>query len=231
MPHECGYLPDEIATTIFVDPKAVISNSIYSLLAQQGFRRSGDLIYRPQCQECDACVPVRIPVETFKPNRSQRRIWQRNRDLTTTHLEAGFRQEHFELYRKYQSARHAGGSMDTDDPSQYGDFLFGKVGNTRLLEMRLAENHKEKGALLAVAVIDQLEDGFSAVYTFFDPAESRRALGVYAILLEIELARSEGLPYLYLGYYIAESEKMNYKLNYQPLRAFRNRAWEDFPAN
>jgi arginyl-tRNA--protein-N-Asp/Glu arginylyltransferase len=229
MPHECGYLPDKIATTIFVDPHAVVSNPIYSLLVQQGFRRSGDLVYRPECQDCNACIPVRIPVDSFHPSRGQRRVWQRNRDLVVTEGEARFSQEHFDLYRKYQRTRHTGGSMDTDDPARYRDFLFGSVGDTRVLEIRRAGAISAIGSLLAVAVIDRLQDGLSAVYTFFDPSESHRGLGIYAILYEIELARTLELPHLYLGYYIAESPKMDYKLNFQPLEGLRNRIWAPLP--
>jgi arginyl-tRNA--protein-N-Asp/Glu arginylyltransferase len=225
MPHECGYLPDQVATTIFVDPRANIGNSVYSLLARQGFRRSGNLIYRPHCETCNACIPVRIPVSSFKPNRSQRRIAKRNEDLLIVEVEAGYRDEHFELYCRYQNQRHSGSSMDTDDPERYRDFLFGSVGDTRLIEMRSQDNVGTGGKLMAVAVVDELDDGLSAVYTFFEPSESRRALGVYAVLQEIEMTQTEGKANLYLGYYIAESSKMNYKTNYQPLEAFEDGQW------
>ncbi|KPK11590.1 MAG: hypothetical protein AMJ68_05300 [Acidithiobacillales bacterium SG8_45] len=225
MPHECGYLADKIATTIFVDPQANISNMIYGLLARQGFRRSGDLIYRPHCEGCDACIPVRIPVTDFRPTRSQRRVWQRNQDLTICEVSSEYTDEHFTLYRRYQRSRHAGSSMDTDNPDRYRDFLFGSIADTRLIEMRAPTAGNDSSKLVCVAVIDVLDDGLSAVYTYFDPDESRRALGVFSILHEIELAKSLALPYTYLGYYIADSSKMNYKINYQPLQAFQHGEW------
>jgi arginyl-tRNA--protein-N-Asp/Glu arginylyltransferase len=225
MPHECGYLSDKIATTIFIDPKANISKPIYSLLARQGFRRSGDLIYRPHCEGCDACVPVRIPVAEFRPARSQRRVWQRNQDLVIREVSPGYTDEHFSLYRRYQQSRHTGSSMDTDDPDRYREFLFGSIAETRLIEMRAPTAGTAMGELLCVAVIDMLDDGLSAVYTYFEPDETRRALGVFSVLYEVELAKSLALPYTYLGYYIAESAKMNYKINYQPLQAFKYGDW------
>lgn len=226
IPHECGYLSDKVATTTYVDPEVPISKALYTSLAQHGFRRSGNLVYRPRCQLCHACLPVRVAVDKFSPNRSQRRIRQRNRDLVVTQHGAGFVQEHFELYQAYQHIRHAHGGMDTDNPDQYCDFLFGDVGDTRLLEMRLAGDTDREDRLLAVAIYDILQDGVSAVYTFFDPSCGRRALGIYTVLQEIELTRRLGLPYLYLGYYIGESPKMNYKLNFRPLEAYRGGTWK-----
>ena len=225
MPHECGYLQDKIATTIFVDPKANISNAVYSLLALQGFRRSGNLVYRPHCEGCDACVPVRIPVAEFHPTRSQRRVWQRNQDLAIRELSAEYTDEHFSLYRRYQRSRHAGSSMDTDDPDRYRDFLFGSIADTRMIEMRAPAAGSGKGKLLCVAVIDVLDDGLSAVYTYFEPDETRRALGIFSVLYEVEMAKTLDLAHAYLGYYIAESAKMNYEINYQPLQAFKNGNW------
>lgn len=225
MPHECGYLPDHVATILFVDPKAPVSALRYSAMAKSGFRRSGNLVYRPQCETCHECVAVRIPVATFAPNRSQRRVRARNQDLIITKVAAEYTDEHFALYRMYQQVRHTHSSMDSDDPDQYNSFLFGRVATTEVYEFRL-EVAGSKKQLLAVAIIDKLDDGLSAVYTFFDPSESRRALGVYTVLYEIELARTLGLSYVYLGYYIAESRKMNYKINYQPTEGFDGKDWK-----
>jgi arginine-tRNA-protein transferase len=226
MPHECGYLPGRIATTLFVDPEAVISSQHYSLLTQMGFRRSGNLIYRPYCEGCSECTAVRIPVAEFKPGRGQRRVWRRNQDLEVSQVAPEYNEEHFALYRKYQRLRHTNSSMDTDDPNQYEDFLFGRVAATEVHEFRLGPEDKDEKELLAVAIIDKLEDGLSAVYTFFNPSKSRRAPGVYSVLYEIELARQLELPYVYLGYYVTESQKMNYKINYQPLEAFDGKNWD-----
>ncbi|MFV1996880.1 MAG: arginyltransferase [Acidiferrobacterales bacterium] len=226
MPHECSYLPGQIASTLFVDPKVVISNSHYSLLAQMGFRRSGSMVYRPHCEGCRECLAVRVPVATFKSSRSQRRVWTRNQDLVMTKVAPGYREEHFVLYQKYQRVRHTNSSMDSGEPEQYKSFLFGNSAETEVHEFRLGAENGGTQELLAVAIVDKLEDGLSAVYTFFNPSESRRAPGVFSVLYEIELARRLGLPYVYLGYYIADSRKMNYKINYQPLQAFDGKVWE-----
>ncbi len=225
MPHQCSYLHDRIATTLFVDPDAVVSAQHYSLMTQLGFRRSGSLIYRPYCEGCRECLAVRVPVAAFQPNRSQRRVWKRNQDVLVNPTPAGFNEEHFAIYQKYQQTRHANSSMDSEDPDQYENFLFGAVANTEVLEFRIGPDGGRDNALLAIAVIDKLEQGLSAVYTYFDPSESRRAPGVYSILYEIELAQKLKLPYVYLGFYIADSRKMNYKINYRPLEAFDGKEW------
>lgn len=226
MPHECGYLPDHVATILFVDPKAPVSAPRYSSMAKAGFRRSGNLVYQPHCEHCRECVAVRIAVATFSPNRSQRRVWARNQDLVINKVAPEYTDEHFALYRQYQRVRHANSSMDSEDPDQYSSFLFGEIATTEVYEFRLDAGGGGKNQLLAVAIIDKLEDGLSAVYTFFNPSESRRALGVFSVLYEIDLARKSGLPYLYLGYYVAESRKMNYKINYQPIEGFDGKSWK-----
>jgi len=226
MPHECSYLPNRVASTVFVDPKSHISNPHYSLLARQGFRRSGSMVYRPHCEGCRECLAVRVPVATFTPSRSQRRVQARNQDLLITKVAPEYKEEHFTLYQKYQQVRHANSSMDCGDPDQYKNFLFGNSADTEVHEFWLGAKNGGKQELLAVAIIDILEDGLSAVYTFFDPSESRRAPGVFSVLYEIGLARQLKLPYVYLGYYIADSRKMNYKINYQPLQAFDGKVWE-----
>lgn len=225
MPHECGYLDDRIATTLFVDPHVPLSRRQYTELVKSGFRRSGSLVYRPHCQGCNACVPVRIPVHRFVPSRAQRRNWKRNSDLTVQTVEGGYRESHFDLYCRYQSSRHSGGSMDVGDPLQYRDFLFSSDFETRVFEFRPREDPER---LIAVAIADRLDDGLSAVYTFFDPDEQHRGPGVYGILWEIDEVRRLGLPYLYLGYWIGESPKMSYKTNYRPLQALLHGEWRDF---
>ncbi|MEE8211960.1 MAG: arginyltransferase [Acidiferrobacterales bacterium] len=219
MPHSCSYLPGHTATTLFVDPQQRVDSNLLGKLARHGFRRSGDFVYRPHCQMCSACVPVRVPVATFKPNRSQKRTWQKNRDLTMRRVDAKYHQEHFELYVRYQRARHPGGSMDEPDPEKYVKFLLAQHVHTHFYEMRLG--HK----LLGVAVADVFPDGLSAVYTFFEPADSKRSLGIYAVLLEIAEAKSLGLPWLYLGYWIEESPKMSYKHNFRPLEVYKDGHW------
>jgi leucyl-tRNA---protein transferase len=220
MPHPCSYLEGKIATTLFIDPRYPIDGDKYGRLMHLGFRRSGDLVYRPHCRSCDACIPVRIPVERFQPNRSQRRVWKRNADLTVTARDATFVQEHFDLYLHYQRRRHAGGGMDDPDPRKYIDFLVGCRIETRFYEMRMGHR------LVGVAVSDRISDGLSAVYTFFDPDEISRGLGTYAILWQIDHAKSLNLHWVYLGYLIRESPKMAYKANFQPLETYLNGHWE-----
>jgi leucyl-tRNA---protein transferase len=221
MPHPCSYLPGRTATTLFIDPRYPLDRNHYGAFTRIGFRRSGDLIYRPHCASCNACIPVRIPVARFVPSRSQRRLWRRNQDLLMRAQPASFVQEHFELYVRYQAARHAGGGMDDADPQKYETFLIGRRVETVFYEMR------ERERLLGIAVVDQISDGLSAVYTFYDPAEATRGLGTHAVLWQVELARSLGLPWVYLGYWIDESPKMSYKSKFRPLEAYRNGRWSD----
>jgi arginine-tRNA-protein transferase len=219
MPHPCSYLPGKTATTLFVDPRYTLDGEKFGRFMQLGWRRSGDLVYRPHCHDCTACVPVRLPVESFNLRRRHKRIAVRNRDIQIIAQPAVYSTEHFELYQRYQKGRHPGGGMDEADPHKYLEFLTGRHVETVFYEMRL----KEK--LLGVAVIDHLPDGLSAVYTFYDPEEKARALGIYAVLWEIEETRKRRLPYLYLGYWIAESPKMAYKTNFQPLEAYQSGSW------
>lgn len=221
MPHPCSYLPGRTATTLFIDPRFPLNDEHYASFMRLGFRRSGDLIYRPHCAECNACVPVRIPVARFASNRAQRRVWRKNRDLQIIAKPAVYVQEHFDLYVRYQSERHAGGGMDDADAQKYLNFLIGRRIDTTFYEMRAADR------LLGVAVVDRLSDGLSAVYTFYDPLEQARSLGTFAILWEVQHARALGLPWLYLGYWIAQSQKMSYKTNFHPLEAYRNGHWAD----
>jgi arginine-tRNA-protein transferase len=220
MPHPCSYLPERESTILFVDPQQSLDSEHYGHFVQQGFRRSGDLIYRPYCRACAACVAVRLPVNDFTPDRSQRRVARANADLAVTLRAPGFDEEHFALYRRYQSGRHPGSGMDDPDPDKYQRFLSSSLLDTRFIEFRL------DGRLLAVAIADWLPDGLSAVYTFYDPAEQHRGLGTYAILREIEEVRRLGLPHLYLGYWIAESRKMAYKRRFRPIEALTGRRWE-----
>jgi len=219
MPHACSYLKGKTATTLFIDPRYPLDSGKYGRLMRLGFRRSGDLVYRPHCRACSACVPVRIPVDRFRPNRSQRRVWKRNQDIKVSAMSPAFSQEHFELYLRYQRGRHAGGGMDDPDPQKYTDFLISHQIETRFYEMRVQQR------LLCVTVVDHIRDGLSAVYTFFDPNEQARGLGTYAILWQVERAEALRLPRVYLGYWIQESPKMAYKSGFRPLEAYQNGHW------
>lgn len=220
-PHPCPYLPEREAITLFADPEAQLDNRMYGRLSEFGFRRSGQLVYRPACPDCNACIPVRIPVEGFVGRRADRRTWRRNGDLTVTAAAPAYREEHFALYRKYLQSRHPGGSMDTDDPGQYLEFLTCSWSDTVFYEFRAGQR------LLAVAVTDQVPGALSAVYTFFDPEEAARSLGSYAILWQVAEARRLGLGWVYLGYWIEECRKMSYKGRIRPLQMFRHGQWID----
>ena len=217
--HPCIYLAGREATTVFVDPIYPKNPALYTALSRAGFRRSGKHIYRPECSRCNACIPIRIPVARFRPRRIHRRVLAANRDLAFRVRPARFESEHFELYRRYISARHAGGGMDNPSPEQYRDFLTSAWCDTLFFEYSLG------AAVVAVSVIDRLVDAFSCVYTFFDPAHERRSLGTYAILHAIDAAHRGSLEWLYLGYYIAESPKMRYKADYRPQERLVDGRW------
>lgn len=218
-PHPCSYLDGEEATTLFIDPNAPVDKELYSQLSQIGFRRSGAHLYRPHCAQCNACVSCRIPVEHFRPNRNQRRCWRRNRDLTLEMVDHADSDEHYQLYAHYINTRHRDGDMYPPSRAQYDAFLNRAWGVTQYLEVR------DQGRLVAVAVCDRLKDGLSAVYTFFDGTEERRSLGVFGILAQIEEAKALGLPHVYLGYWIRQCRKMDYKTQYRPLEMLVNRRW------
>lgn len=218
--HECSYLQGQSAQTLFADPAVQIGTGLYSELIQFGFRRSGTHVYRPRCPTCDACIPIRLPVADFQPSRSQRRNWQRNADLEVIAAPNEYRDEHFTLYRHYMSSRHQGGGMDTPDPEKYSDFLINPYIEGLFYEFRL------NGRLLGVAVVDVLNNALSAVYTYFDPDEANRGLGVFAVLWQIEQAKASGFEHVYLGYWIKECQKMAYKDQYRPFEVFRDGHWK-----
>lgn len=218
-PHKCGYLPDRDAVTIFVDPRRRPNIATYSLLSQHGFRRSGDHVYRPQCPSCSACIPARIPVADFTPSRAQRRTLRANLDVSLIPKPPIYHAEHFALYERYVNARHSGGSMENPDRDSYLEFLTSGWADSVFYEFRVRER------LLGVAVVDHLQDGLSAVYTFFDPQEQARSLGRLAVLKQIELARALQLKWLYLGYWIEDCRKMRYKREYAPLEVLKGGQW------
>ncbi len=217
---ECSYLPDRQQLNLFVDPHAQMRPELYSVLCEMGFRRSGEFVYAPRCPSCQACLPVRVPVASYQADRSQRRNWRANQDLQARVVDTRYQEEHFALYQRYIAARHEDGSMADPDPEQYQRFFTASWAETEYVEFRL------HGKLLAMAVIDCLRDGLSAVYSFFDPAERKRGLGVYMVQWLIAEAQRRGLAYLYLGYLVHDCRKMAYKARYQPLEAFRQGSWQ-----
>ena len=225
--HACGYWPERSARDLVLDPRDPRLPDIYPQALDWGFRRSGDLVYRPHCEQCRACVAVRIPVAAFEPDRSQRRCLARNADIQTRIAPARRTAEHFELYQRYLAARHRDGGMDGHGTVEFDQFLVGSWSETRFVEMRLAGDHGP-GRLLAVAVTDRVGRGLSAVYTFFEPELAQRGLGTLAILQQIEWARRAGLRHLYLGYWIDGHGKMDYKRRYHPLERFDGRRWRPF---
>ncbi|RCS59756.1 arginyltransferase [Parvibium lacunae] len=219
-PYPCSYLPDQQARSQVATPTHLIDTFVYTELVRNGFRRSGLYTYRPHCDGCRACLPVRIHSERFQPNRTQRRIWQRLQRLQVFEKTLHFDEEHFALYQHYQQTRHAGGGMDEDDREQYSQFLLNSRIDTRLIEFR-----EPDGTLRMVSLVDVLEDGLSAVYTFFDTSNPKASYGTYNILWQIAAASALQLPYVYLGYWIAQSQKMAYKANFQPLEAYQEGQW------
>lgn len=218
-PYPCSYLPERTARSQVATPGSLVDTLVYSELVRLGFRRSGQHVYRPRCDRCSACTPVRIPVAHFSPNRSQRRCQERNGDVQMRLRPLSFEEGHYRLYRRYQGARHAGGGMDQDDREQYRSFLLQSRVDCALVEFTL------DGEVVMVSLVDRLMDGLSAVYTFFEPDLARRGLGVLGVLSQIRLAREMGLPHLYLGYWIADCRKMAYKRAYRPLQAFLDGRW------
>ena len=217
--HECGYLPGKWARMIYVAPRVRLDKARYTELAASGFRRSGDWVYRPACEGCSACVPVRLPVAEFEPNRAQRRTMKINADLVVVQRPAVFDRRHYRLYQRYLRARHADGQMSESSPEEYLQFLSCGWGDTAFYEFLM------NGDLVAVAVVDHLDDGLSAVYTFYDPDQMHRSLGTFAVLWQIGEARRRGLPWLYLGFWISACRKMAYKGAFRPLQALIDSRW------
>jgi arginine-tRNA-protein transferase len=222
--HPCGYWPERQARDLVLDPVDPMLPGLYGPSLAMGFRRSGSHVYRPHCARCNACTPVRIPVERFRPSRSQRRCLERNADLRVQARPAARTEECFALYRRYVGTRHAGGGMDDPSHADFDGFLSCAWSPTIFLEFFEGEH------LLGVAVTDLLPDSLSAVYTFFEPEAAARSLGTFAILTQVEHARTLGLQHVYLGFWLDGHPKMDYKRKFRPLERLAGREWVDADA-
>ena len=221
-PYPCSYLAHREARSQVAVPPEHIDTAVYSTLIQRGFRRSGQYTYRPHCDGCARCVPVRVRALDFVPDRTQRKLVNRMNQpgfLQVRECPLSFDEEHYALYRAYQQSRHPKGGMDEDDADQYTQFLLNSGVDTRLIEFRI------EGRVVMLSVMDVLPDGLSAVYTFYDPTDAKASYGTYAVLWQIIQCQYNNLPYLYLGYWIAESAKMAYKSRYQPMDMLDDGHW------
>ena len=219
-PHPCSYLEDEEASTVFIDPDASIDLSTFAYLNERGFRRSGQHIYKPSCLNCQACLAYRVIANAFTPSKSQRRILNKNKDITITTSSNILTNEHYLLYEAYINMRHHDGDMYPANEEQFESFLGSHLGHSIYLEARL------DGKLIAVAIMDDCLNGLSAVYTFFDPTLHARSLGQYMIIKQIEWVKSiDAGNYLYLGFWVKNSIKMSYKSKYKPGEIYINKRW------
>lgn len=220
-PHDCSYLKQKSARMVFLDPVHRIDVLTLSELSRTGFRRSGDFIYRPECHLCRQCLSSRVPVRDFVMNSRQKKAWKKNKDLIVKFsLAADATSTHYTLYERYIYERHADGDMFPPSYEQFEKFLVNNNNDSFFLELWDGEQ------LVSVSSCDQLDDGISAVYTYFDPDYGHRSLGVYAILKQIEYVQAQEKDFVYLGYWVPHSEKMNYKTQYSPIELLMDGKWK-----
>lgn len=216
----CSYLADENSNSIFLDPEHEPDNHLINTLHLNGFRRSGQLIYRPHCQSCQQCMSCRVINDQFQLSKNQKKAMSRNKELTMHWRPSGLYPEHFELYQRYINDRHKDGSMYPASQEQYQGFIVEGVGNHKFLEFFDADKK-----LVACCVVDFFDDGLSAVYSYYDPDLAPKSVGRFIIVSLILLSQQYNLPHTYLGYWIQDSDKMRYKQEYQPLQIFNGSQW------
>lgn len=222
--YPCSYLEGRIARSQVAGPSEKIDTAAYSDLIHQGFRRSGDFVYRPHCDHCQACKSIRIPVTEFRPDKSQRRAQRKHSNLTAYLSKPRFSEEHYALFQRYQKARHKDGGMDFDNAEHYAEFLVNTRVDSYMIEFREEVCDGSTNTLRMVSIVDQLSDGLSAVYTFFEPLEGQ-SYGTFNVLWQIEFAQALGLAYVYLGYWIQTCRKMSYKTRFKPSELLRHGKW------
>ena len=222
-PLPCPYLPDRVERKLFtrLTGEPATDAEINATLTRAGFRRSHDIVYRPACPNCNACVPVRVPVRNFRPSRSLKRIAAANRALMLETVGTEVTSEQYRLFMAYQTARHPDSDMARMARTEFHNMLHEGEADTHIYQLR-----KDDGALIGGVITDHVNDGLSAVYSFFDPAEKRRSLGAQLILSLIGEAQRRNLSYVYLGYWISASRKMAYKARFRPLQALGPQGWD-----
>ena len=221
-PMPCPYLSGRVEQQLFAELSGAGALEAFDVLSQGGFRRSHHIIYKPACAGCNACVPVRIPVERFQRSRAWRRVLNRNADLTATDVGTRITEEQYDLFQAYTNRRHGDGEMAKMSRRDYAAMVLSSPVDTVLVEYR-----KPDGTLTAVCLMDRLAGGLSAVYSYFEPGEERRSLGSYVILWMIEEAKRLELEHVYLGYWVAGSPKMDYKIRFQPIESFGPDGWRE----
>ena len=224
-PYQCGYLPNRQAQSLIASPQRLIDANVYNGLIAQGFRRSGKFAYRPHCESCQECIAVRVVLNEFAPKRYQKRAFKQHEHLSARLMPVGFHQSHFELYASYQALRHTEPAINnltpqTDDAEQYRQFLCQSNIESLMIEFRDANNE-----LKIVSVVDVVQDGVSAVYTFYNALDTKCSYGTFAIMWLIEWTKNLHLPYLYLGYWIKGSQKMAYKQQFSPQEKLTDGEW------
>lgn len=216
----CSYLPGQESRNLFVDPNMDMDQPLLDTLNLNGFRRSGKLLYRPNCDHCNACKAARVLCYEFKLSKSQKRIIKRNQDLQLSIVMPNDNPDFYDMYERYISARHQDGEMYPPTHKQFADFLYRDFGNTRFL-VACKDNE-----LIACMAFDILSNALSAVYCFFEPEQDQRSLGSFMILTLIRLSQSLNMPYNYLGYWVEGCSKMDYKKSYTPIEVFTENVWK-----